>query len=332
METVVRGSLMRLLKRCPKVYIIILNYNGWADTIECLESVLKNDYPNYQVIVVDNNSPNNSMEYIKAWTESRLDVWVHPDNSLRNLSFPPVPKPIPYVYYTREEAEKGGDKEKESKLNNPLIFIQAGENGGYSSGNNIGIEFCKAQKDCAYFMICNNDIVFEKHTIKQMLHCMQKRKKTAISPLVMNYFDKTMVDSKGFGYINLLTSQTTHNDKNNYFFYFKYLVGSIILVDVNAPFMDVDYFLYYDDVDYSKKLILNGYDLVYCNNAVVYHKVSASTKKLNHFIEYIKIDSMIKFYKKHYKFIVPQIFLLRLFYYLSKWRFSYIKRLFKNVF
>jgi len=36
-----------------KVYIIILNYNNWYDTIECLESVLRNDYPNYQVIVVD---------------------------------------------------------------------------------------------------------------------------------------------------------------------------------------------------------------------------------------------------------------------------------------
>jgi len=58
----------------PKVYIIILNYNGWADTIECLESVLRNDYPNYQVIVVDNGSPNNSMEYIKAWAEGRQEV------------------------------------------------------------------------------------------------------------------------------------------------------------------------------------------------------------------------------------------------------------------
>ena len=58
---------MNKAKRYPKVYIIILNYNGWQDTIECLESVLRNDYPNYQVIVVDNGSPNNSMEYIKAW-------------------------------------------------------------------------------------------------------------------------------------------------------------------------------------------------------------------------------------------------------------------------
>ena len=62
------------IEEWPKVAIIILNWNGWKDTIECLESVFRIDYPNYQVIVVDNNSPNNSMEYIKAWAEGNLDV------------------------------------------------------------------------------------------------------------------------------------------------------------------------------------------------------------------------------------------------------------------
>ena len=99
----------------PKVYIILLNYNGWQDTIECLESVIKNDYPNYQVIVVDNNSPNNSMEHLKSWSEGKLDVWVNPHNPLGSLSFPPVQKPIPYVYYTREDAEKGGNLTLEEK-------------------------------------------------------------------------------------------------------------------------------------------------------------------------------------------------------------------------
>jgi GT2 family glycosyltransferase len=40
----------------PKVSIIILNWNGLKDTIECLESLKKIMYPNYEVIVVDNNS------------------------------------------------------------------------------------------------------------------------------------------------------------------------------------------------------------------------------------------------------------------------------------
>src|SRR5438067_13404479 len=29
----------------PKVYIVILNWNNWRDTLECLESVYRLDYP-----------------------------------------------------------------------------------------------------------------------------------------------------------------------------------------------------------------------------------------------------------------------------------------------
>jgi len=53
------GALM------PKVYIIILNWNGLKDTLECLDSVLKLDYPNFEVIVVDNCSSDDSVEIIR---------------------------------------------------------------------------------------------------------------------------------------------------------------------------------------------------------------------------------------------------------------------------
>jgi len=51
-------------------YILILNWNGWKDTIECLESVFRNTYLNYQVVVLDNGSTDDSVEKIKAWTEA----------------------------------------------------------------------------------------------------------------------------------------------------------------------------------------------------------------------------------------------------------------------
>ena len=40
----------------PKVFIIILNWNGLQETLECLESVFRLNYPNFRVIVVDNGS------------------------------------------------------------------------------------------------------------------------------------------------------------------------------------------------------------------------------------------------------------------------------------
>ena len=49
----------------PRVSIIILNWNGVEDTIECLESLRRITYPNYEVIVVDNASSGNDVEVLK---------------------------------------------------------------------------------------------------------------------------------------------------------------------------------------------------------------------------------------------------------------------------
>lgn len=44
----------------PLVYIVILNFNGYQDTVECLSSLKKLDYPNYRIILVDNASTDDS--------------------------------------------------------------------------------------------------------------------------------------------------------------------------------------------------------------------------------------------------------------------------------
>lgn len=51
--------------RDPKVFIIVLNWNGLSDTVRCLESIQALDYGNYEVIVVDNGSLNNSGANLK---------------------------------------------------------------------------------------------------------------------------------------------------------------------------------------------------------------------------------------------------------------------------
>lgn len=50
----------------PKVSIIILNWNRLDDTMECLESLKKIIYPNYDVILIDNGSSGNDAEVLKS--------------------------------------------------------------------------------------------------------------------------------------------------------------------------------------------------------------------------------------------------------------------------
>jgi len=49
----------------PKVSIIILNWNGKEDTIECLESLKNITYPNYEILLVDNGSTDGSVECLR---------------------------------------------------------------------------------------------------------------------------------------------------------------------------------------------------------------------------------------------------------------------------
>lgn len=40
----------------PKVAIILVNYNGYKDTVECVSSLLECSYSNYEIIIVENGS------------------------------------------------------------------------------------------------------------------------------------------------------------------------------------------------------------------------------------------------------------------------------------
>jgi len=67
----------------PKVSIIILNWNGLGDTIECLESLKKITYPNYEVIVVDNGSEGNDAQVL----QEKFGDYIHLIQNEKNYGF-----------------------------------------------------------------------------------------------------------------------------------------------------------------------------------------------------------------------------------------------------
>ena len=67
----------------PRVSIIVLNWNGLEDTIECLESLRKMTYPNYEIVIVDNASSGNDVVVLKE----RYGDYIHIIANDKNYGF-----------------------------------------------------------------------------------------------------------------------------------------------------------------------------------------------------------------------------------------------------
>lgn len=292
-----------------KIYIIVLNYNGWKDTIECLESVLKNDYENYQIIVVDNESPNNSMDKIMDWAEGKQEV-VYEDNSqLKHLSQPFKKKPLKYVFYTKDEALKGGIKEKEEQYKNPLIFIQSGENGGFAAGNNIGIQYALAKDDFDYICLLNNDTVIEHNALSLVVEKMIKDNNIGICSSKIKYYDNPFIIWSNGGIYDKILGLSKHID------YLKYdngqapnrqitfLTGCMWVVKkdvwLKVGLLNENYFMYVEDLEYSQRVIQKKYALSVEHRSIIYHKIGASTgSETSYFSAFYMMRNRV-FYSKY---------------------------------
>jgi GT2 family glycosyltransferase len=61
------------LSTLPQVVVIVLNWNGADDTLECLASLKKSSYPHVKILVVDNGSTDNSVELLR---NAYPDLWL----------------------------------------------------------------------------------------------------------------------------------------------------------------------------------------------------------------------------------------------------------------
>ncbi len=66
----------------PKITIITPNYNGGQYLEECIKSIVEQDYPNLEYIIIDGGSTDDSLDIIKKY-EKYITYWVsEPDNGM----------------------------------------------------------------------------------------------------------------------------------------------------------------------------------------------------------------------------------------------------------
>jgi GT2 family glycosyltransferase len=279
------------LEVSDNVYIVIVNWNGWKDTIECLESVFRNDYPSYRVVVSDNGSHDGSLEKIKEWADGLLSVDTAVGHPLYGLSHPPVQKPIPYREYSRTEAEKGGTPDRNEKL----ILIRNLSNLGFAGGNNVGLRYVLSCDDFGYVWLLNNDTVIKQDALTCLVRRMRERRDAGMCGSTLPYYsdpdrvwalgggryNKWLAQSRNIGHLSPAAetpSVAAIESELDYLAGASMLVSRSFLKDIGL--MCEDYFLYYEEPDWALRA-KGRYTLAYAPDSIVYHKVAVSTGLLN---------------------------------------------------
>lgn len=282
------------------VYVILLNWNGWKDTLHCLESVFHSEYPDFRVLVCDNNSTDGSLEKIRAWADGTLGVEDELNEELVPLVFPGIKKPVSYVEYSRAEAEAGGE---EADTGSPLVLIRNGSNDGFAAGNNVGIRYA-LKRNADYIWLLNNDTLVKANTLKELVYREESEDNIGVSGAVI-YFasDPSRVQTYGGGTLSRLTGRDRFIHSPGPV---DYVAGTSLFVRREVleavGLFDEGFFFYWEDVDFCHRVLDAGWQLAVAANAVVYHKFSSSVGSQSMRSDLFKVASLIRYFRKHQGF------------------------------
>lgn len=258
-----------------KVSVILLQWNNAEYTIACLKSLEKIDYQNFEVIIVDNDSDPSQVRAVR-------DAFLF--NKNENLAGERV-----YEAF-RSEKRQG------------WFLVVAKGNYGFSGGNNIGIEMSLA-RGADYVLLLNNDTEVAPDFLDKLVEAGKKDENIGmLTPKIYYYSDKNTLWFAG-GRIDYIPPFGRHfglgeEDKGQYdkadFQKSDFLSGCAILVKREViekiGFMPEDYFLYFEDVDWSFAARKAGYKIGIVPAARIWHKVKRPARELEETASY-KVDT-----------------------------------------
>lgn len=232
-----------LIEDNPFVSIVTLNWNGTDVTCEFLESTKHFTYKNYEIIVVDNGSIEDPTEKILAGNYPNVKI---------------VKSPV---------------------------------NLGSAGGNNFGMRHSSPDYDFVFQV--NNDAEVTPDLIEKCLVPFYEDPSIgAVCPKIRFHHNPTVIQYAGFNKMSMLTGKTTavgslevDNGQHDVSGYTYSAHGCAMMVKREVidkvGMMAEKYFVYYDESDWSARIIKAGYKIYYQAQGLIFHKESMSMGKMS---------------------------------------------------
>jgi GT2 family glycosyltransferase len=191
-----------------------------------------------------------------------------------------------------------------------IKVINSPQNLGFAGANNLGIKEAKGD----YFFFLNNDTELENGVIEKLLKAFDSPKVGAVSPVLRYAENPDQIQFAGYTSIHPFTGRNSPLKslasptlaETPYFHGAAVMIPRQVLLE--AGNMAEDYFLYYEELDWSQRIREAGYELKVLKTTHVFHKESISTGKNSPLKVYYQTRNRVHFMRRN--FVNPWGFLL----------------------
>ncbi|MBW4084532.1 glycosyltransferase [Paenibacillus sp. S150] len=299
-----------------KLAVVILNWNGWKDTLECVKSLLETNSFQKNIFILDNGSSDDSKMKIREFmSEQNLSTYYF-NNENFNVN----------------EMDITNDKPK-------IMLIESDVNFGFAIGNNFVVN--KIKKDFEYILLLNNDTVVTENAIDNMLDFMDENINiSAVTCDIRFYDDREKLWNAGgrlkwYGDRKYYTQKAIDRRIKNKEKYIDatFITGCALLIRVNlisvSNIFTERFFFGEEDFNFCRRMKRDKRKIGVVLDSVIYHKVSSSINKMStnkhkfiiHFSNRI-VDNR-EFYTKKYWLMWRLFYLALIFVKLVTSRFSF---------
>lgn len=290
----------------PKVYIVIVNYAGWQDTIDCLESLSRSRYAHFQVAVVDNHSPNDSVARIRQWLDRRAAA---PAETAQ----PTTDAPLPLTYALCDGATL--DKTTLATTDQRVLLIQAPRNGGFAAGNNVFLRLLEDED--AYVWLLNPDMTVEPDTLPALVaEATRRPREVVVGCVVRSFHNPAQVLEFGGSRINFLTGTASTVTSPEDVHRIDYISGGTFFTHAGNfkryGLLPEKYFLYWEETDWCYGAHRQGLVFAVCASAVCYDKIGTSIGR-GFLAEYYYSLNALRFMKKYAPGYIPGVLFFNVF-------------------
>jgi hypothetical protein len=245
----------------PKVFILILNWNGKNDTLECLNSLKKITYKNYKIVIVDNGSKDDSVREIKKNFPNVKIIQNH-----KNLGF-----------------AEGSNVGIRYALKNKADYVLLLNNDTIVDRKFLSEMIKVAESDEKIGIVCSKVYFYSKPRVLQYAGLKFNFKKG--KSILLGYNEKDIGQFDKIREADFCGGACM-------------LVKKDVFEKIGL--FDKNYFAYFEDNDFGFRARNEDYKIALCLKAKIWHKVSASSGgQSNPFKEYYMNRNRIIFMKKY---------------------------------